>query len=100
MTPEAGPERWTLLLYVAGMTPTARKALANIETICARHLESPYSIEVVDLLQEPDLAEENDIVAVPTLVRTLPRPLRKLIGDLSDTQKVLVGLEMTPFGRN
>lgn len=87
-------EEWTLRLYVASMTPTAKTALANIERICKEHLEGRYSLEVVDLLEKPALAEGDQIFAVPTLVRRLPPPLRKLIGDLSDTHKVLVGLDI------
>ena len=89
--PEA---KWDLRLYVAGMTPTARTALANIEAICAQHLQGQYTIEVVDLLEKPALAESDQIFAVPTLVRKLPPPLRKIIGDLSETEKVLVGLDI------
>ena len=89
-------ETWDLRLYVAGMTPTAKRALANIEEICHEHLEGKYVIKVIDLLEQPALAEGEQIVAVPTLVRGLPTPLRKLIGDLSDTQKVLVGLDIRP----
>ncbi len=87
-------EEWSLQLYVAGMTPTARTALSNIQRICEEHLEGRYSIEVVDLLERPALAEGDQILAVPTLVRRLPHPLRKLIGDLSDTRKVVVGLDI------
>ena len=94
MSSAASSERWVLRLYIAGMTPTAQTALANIEQICEEHLEGRYSIEVVDLLETPTLAEGEQIFAVPTLVRTLPHPLRKLIGDLSNTHKVVVGLEM------
>jgi circadian clock protein KaiB len=89
-------ERWILRLYVAGMTATARRALANIQAICTEHLEGRYSIEVVDLVDRPALAEGDQIFAVPTLVRTLPPPLRKIIGDLSDTEKVVVGLDIQP----
>lgn len=94
MNPDPSNARWALRLYVAGMTPTAKAALANIKKICEEHLDESYSIEVVDLLEKPALAEGDQIVAVPTLVRRLPPPLRKLIGDLSNTHKVLVGLEM------
>jgi circadian clock protein KaiB len=87
-------ERWTLFLYVAGMTPAAKRALANIEAICEEHLQGQYSLEIIDLLKQPALAEGHQIFAVPTLVRQLPEPLRKIIGDLADTQKVVVGLDI------
>jgi circadian clock protein KaiB len=87
-------ERWVLYLYVAGMTPVARRALANIKAICEEHLEGCYSIEVIDLFERPALAEGQQIFAVPTLVRQLPPPLRKIIGDLSNTEKVIVGLDI------
>lgn len=87
-------ERWQLRLYIAGMTPTARRAEANLRAICEEHLEGLYDIEVVDLLEHPTLAEGDQILAVPTLVRQLPEPLRKIIGDLSDTEKVLIGLDL------
>jgi circadian clock protein KaiB len=89
-------ERWHLRLYVAGMTPTARRAFESIERICEEHLADRYSIEVVDLLENPQLAEGDQILAVPTLVRQLPPPVRKIIGDLSATEKVLVGLDIKP----
>lgn len=89
-------ERWHLRLYVAGMTPTARRAFESIKKICEEHLADRYSIEVVDLLENPQLAEGDQILAVPTLVRQLPPPVRKIIGDLSATEKVLVGLDLKP----
>jgi circadian clock protein KaiB len=94
MKPVDSNERWVLSLYVAGMTPAARRALSNIKAICEQHLEGRYSLEVIDLLERPALAEGNQIFAVPTLVRQLPEPLRKIIGDLADTGKVLVGLDI------
>lgn len=90
----APSEQWQLRLYVAGMTPAAKRAVANINEICEKHLAGQYSLEVVDLLEKPALAEGDQILAVPTLVRELPYPLRKVIGDLSDTEKVLVGLDL------
>ena len=81
-----------LILYVAGQTPKSLAAIANLERICAEHLPGQYVVEVIDLRQNPKLAREHSIVAIPTLVRELPVPLRKLIGDLSDTHKVLVNL--------
>lgn len=98
MSSEPCSERWDLRLYVAGMTPTAKRALANIRRICEEHLAGQYSVEVIDLLERPGLAEGEQILAVPTLVRRLPPPLRKLIGDLSDSHKVIVGLDIRPAG--
>lgn len=89
-------ERWLLRLYVAGMTATARRAVESIKKICEEHLADRYSIEVVDILKNPQLAEGEQIFAVPTLVRKLPPPVRKIIGDLSATEKVLVGLDIKP----
>ena len=87
-------EFWELKLYVAGQTPRCRAALSNLRKICDEHLEGKYRIELVDLLENPRLARGDQIVAIPTLVRKLPTPLRKFIGDLSDTEKVLVGLDI------
>lgn len=87
---------WDLRLYIAGKTPRATAALANLRRICDEHLSGTYAIEVVDLLQSPQLAAGDQIVAVPTLVRKLPEPVRKIIGDLSNTEKVLVGLDLRP----
>ncbi len=88
------PRLWELRLYVAGRTPRANLALENLERICQEHLAGLYSIEVVDLLENPQLAKGDQIVAVPTLVRKLPEPVRKIIGDLSNTERVLVGLDL------
>lgn len=87
---------WLLRLYVAGMTPNAVAALGNLERLCKEHLEGRYRIEVVDLLRQPQLAMGDQIIAVPTLVRTLPTPVKKIIGDLSNTERVLVGLDLRP----
>lgn len=89
-------ERWDLRLYVAGQTPKAIAAFANLQTLCDEHLGGRYSIEVIDLLKDPQLARGDEIVAVPTLVRRLPQPVRKIIGDLSNTDRVLVGLQLRP----
>ena len=86
--------KWILRLYIAGMSPAAERALANIKTVCAQHLAGQYSLEVIDLLESPALAEGDQIFAVPTLVRQLPSPLRKIIGDLSNTAKLIVGLDI------
>lgn len=87
-------ECWELQLYVAGQTPRSTAALNNLEKICESHLKGRYRIEVIDLLKNPKLARGNQIIAVPTLVRRLPPPLRKLIGDLANTERVLVGLNL------
>ncbi len=85
---------WELRLYIAGRTPRAERAFQNLERICEEHLAGKYHIEVVDLLREPRLARGDQIVAGPTLVRNLPVPVRKIIGDLSNTERVLVGLDL------
>jgi circadian clock protein KaiB len=91
-------ERWQLRLYVAGQTPKSIVAFANLKKICAEHLEGRYHIEVIDLLVNPQLAKGDQILAVPTLVRKLPEPVKKIIGDLSNTERVLVGLDIKPLG--
>jgi circadian clock protein KaiB len=85
---------WELRLYVAGQTPRSVAAFANLKKICEEHLEGQYHIEVVDLLKKPQLAAGDQILAIPTLVRKLPEPVRKIIGDLSNTERVLVGLNL------
>jgi circadian clock protein KaiB len=85
---------WDLRLYVAGQTPRAVRAFANLKAICEEHVPGKYHIEVVDLLKAPQLAKGDQILALPTLVRKLPEPVRKIIGDLSNTEKVLVGLDL------
>ena len=87
---------WELRLYVAGVTPKCGAAFANLKKICEEHLKGQYRIEVIDLLVSPQLAKGDQILAIPTLVRKLPEPFRKLIGDLSDTERVLVGLNIRP----
>ncbi len=87
---------WVLRLYVAGETPKSLQAIRNLEAICKDRLEGRYQIEVIDLLKEPHLAAEHQILAVPTLVRRLPPPVHKVIGDLSSKEKVLVGLDLVP----
>lgn len=87
---------WRLRLYVAGQTPNSLKAFANLKKLCEEHLAGRYHIEVVDLLENPKLAAGDQIVAIPTLVRKLPPPMRKIIGDLSNTERMLVGLELKP----
>ena len=85
-----------LRLYVAGQTPRSLRAIANLRRICEEHLPGRYRIEVIDLVANPTLAKGDQIIAVPTLVRRLPEPIRKIIGDLSDTERVLVGLQIVP----
>jgi len=93
---ESHPEVYTLRLYVAGMTPQSTRAIANIKQICEEHLKGHYSLEVVDIYQQPVLAAGEQIIAAPTLIKKLPLPLRRLIGDLSSTERVLVGLDLRP----
>jgi circadian clock protein KaiB len=93
-TSEKPEEKWILRLYVAGQTPKCVTAFANLKKICAEYLEDKYHIEVIDLLENPQLARGDQILAIPTLVRNLPQPVRKIIGDLSNTEKVLVGLDL------
>lgn len=85
---------WELRLYVAGQTPKSLAAFANLKKICEEHLAGQYEIEVIDLLKRPQLASGDQILAIPTLVRKLPQPIRKIIGDLSNTERVLVGLNL------
>ena len=87
-------EVWELRLYIAGQTPRSVAAFANLKKICEEHLPGRYKIEVIDLMQHPQLAADDQIVAVPTLVRTLPEPLRRIVGDLSNTERTLVGLQL------
>lgn len=89
-------EVWELRLYVAGQTPKSLTAFANLKAICETHLAGRYRIEVIDLLQQPQLAAGDQIVAIPTLVRKLPEPLRKIVGDLRNTERTLVGLNLRP----
>jgi circadian clock protein KaiB len=93
MQPGAG-EKWNLRLYTAGQSPKSLAALANLKKVCEEHLAGRYEIEIIDLLKNPRLAKDDQIVAIPTLVRKLPDPVRKIIGDLSDTEKALVGLQL------
>ena len=88
--------RWNLRLYVAGQTPRSITAFRNLKNICEEYLKGQYHIEVIDLMENPTLARGDQILAVPTLVRKLPQPIRKIIGDLSNTERVLVGLDIQP----
>lgn len=92
----AEPSRWDLRLYVAGQTPKSLVALANLKKYCERHLAGQYHIEVIDLIEHPQLGEGDQIVALPTLVRKLPEPMKRIIGDLSNEERVLVGLDLKP----
>jgi circadian clock protein KaiB len=87
-------EKWNLRLYTAGQSPKSLAALDNLKRVCEQHLAGRYSIEVIDLLKNPRLAKDDQIVAIPTLVRKLPEPLRRIVGDLSDTERTLVGLQL------
>ena len=95
--PDSGAnDKWVLRLYVAGQTPKAITAFANLTKICEEQLKGKYSIEVIDLLKNPQLGAADQIFALPTLVRKLPVPVRKIIGDLSNTERVLIGLDLLP----
>jgi circadian clock protein KaiB len=99
--PQSAPltkEIFKLRLFVAGRTPKSIRAFANLEVICEEHLKGRYQIEVVDLLERPDMARGNQIVALPTLVVNLPEPVRQIIGDLSNTDRVLVGMALQKIG--
>jgi len=93
-SPKTADNKWVLRLYVAGKSPKALTAFANLQKICEEQLKGKYTIEVIDLLINPQLGSEDQILALPTLVRKLPVPVRKIIGDLSDTERVLVGLDL------
>ncbi len=90
-------ERWNLRLYVAGETPKCVQAFQHLKQICEQHLHGRYTIEVIDLLKNPTLAQGDQIIAIPTLVRQLPPPVKKIIGDLTNTERVVVGLNLTPI---
>jgi circadian clock protein KaiB len=93
-TAKTNSDRWELRLYVAGQTPRSLAAFANLKKICEEHLQDRYSIEVIDLVKHPQLAAGDQILAIPTLVRKLPSPIRKIVGDLRDTDRALVGLQL------
>jgi len=95
-----GGSRTILRLYIAGQTPKSLRAIENLTVICEEHLAGQYEIEVIDLLEQPRLAKGDEIVAVPTLIRALPEPVRRIIGDLSDTERVLVGLQVRGSSRS
>jgi circadian clock protein KaiB len=89
-----GNERYVLRLYVVGMTPNSLRAIANIKKICEEYLQERYELEVIDIYQNPVLAQGEQIIAAPTLIKKLPLPLRKFIGDMSQTEKILLGLDL------
>lgn len=91
-----GSERYVLRLFVTGTTPRSSKAIRNIRTLCDMHLRGRYELEVIDIYQQPFLAGKEQIIAAPTLIKKLPAPLRKIIGDLSNTERVLLGLNLQP----
>jgi circadian clock protein KaiB len=97
-TAEKTEETWELRLYTAGQSPKSMTAFSNLKKICEEHLHGRYTIEVIDLLKHPKLAAGDQIVAIPTLIRKLPEPLRRIVGDLRDTEKALVGLQLKPGG--
>ena len=99
MIMETIDQTWELRLYIAGKTPKSVTALNNLKKYCEEHLQGKYQIEVIDLLVQPQLAEGDQIFAVPTLVRKVPVPIRKIIGDLSNEGKVLVGLNIVPLNK-
>jgi len=94
--PQKPAKLWQLRLYVAGQTPKSLTAFSNLKKICENHLKNHYCIDVIDLLEQPHLSRGDQILAIPTLVRKLPQPVRKIIGDLSNTERVLVGLDLRP----
>ncbi len=93
----SAPEAWNLRLYVAGQTPKSLAAFSNLKRLCEEHLEGRYRIEIVDLMKQPHLAQNDQIVALPTLVRKLPEPIKRIIGDLSNLERVMVGLDLVPL---
>lgn len=92
----SGGEHYALRLFVTGNTPRSSKAVKNIQALCEKHLAGRYDLEVVDIIQQPELARSSDLIAAPTLIKRKPEPTRKVIGDFSDTDKVLLGLDIRP----
>ena len=95
-TPSAGRGKYVLRLYITGMTPRSAHAIENVRAICEEHLHGTYELEVIDLYQQPVLAQGEQIIAAPTLIKRLPLPLRRVIGDMSNTDRVLIGLDLRP----
>jgi circadian clock protein KaiB len=98
ITAQAEATGYNLRLYVAGQTPKSIAAIANLKKLCETHLPGRYSIDIVDLMQNPSLAQRDQIVAIPTLIRQLPEPIKRIIGDLSNTERVLLGLDIDEIG--
>ena len=94
--PDGAPERYILKLYVTGLTSRSARTVENLQSFCQKHLAGRYELQVIDVYQQPELARTEQIVAVPTLIKKLPLPLRRLIGDMSDEERVLVGLDLLP----
>jgi circadian clock protein KaiB len=94
LTQSPGPEKYLLRLYVTGMTPRSTQAIARIKAICEEHLQGRYELEVIDIYQQPELAKGEQIIATPTLIKKLPAPLRRIVGDLSNKERVLLGLDL------
>jgi circadian clock protein KaiB len=94
--PGDGPERYILKLYVTGLTTRSARTVENLQNFCYKHLAGRYELQVIDIYQQPELARSEQIVAVPTLIKKLPLPLRRLIGDMSDEERVLIGLDLLP----
>lgn len=92
----AGLERYVLRLYIAGTTPASSKSVENLRAICEEHLKGRYELMIIDVFQQPTLAKDAQIIAVPTLIKKLPAPLRRIVGDLSNEHRVLVGLDLKP----
>lgn len=97
-TPARGHPEWSLRLYVAGQTPRSLAAFANLKRICEEHLNGRYHLEVIDLMKAPQLAQTDQILALPTLVRKLPAPIKRIIGDLSNLERVMIGMDLRPNG--
>ena len=93
---DAGTAKYVLRLYVSGLTPKSRRAIENIKKICEEDLEGRFELEIVDIYQRPDLAVDEQVIAAPTLIKELPLPLRRVIGDLSDKERIVVGLDLHP----
>ena len=96
MTPKANPDRYVLRLYVTGLTARSTRAIENVKKICEERLAGRYDLEVIDIYQQPALAKGEQIIAAPTLIKSLPLPLRRVIGDMSSTDRVLLGLDLRP----
>lgn len=101
-TPARSPKlaKWKLRLYVAGQTPKSLTAFSNLKKLCDEHLAGRYQLEVIDLIKQPQLAQGDQIVAIPTLVRKLPVPIKRVIGDLSNLERVMVGMDLKPIGEH